>query len=128
MGMVHMQLKEEHLIDKLEGFVDPAEDTGKWITKFDLVEQGDKLVMVEQKEEGTLPSGHTQHPDSTRAVWSSHAVGRATTSVIHQHWPPACHALVHIRCLLHLLAPWAVGLTQHKLQWVPLCAPLKHCN
>lgn len=47
-----LQLKEEHLIDALEGVIDQTTPSGEWIAKYDLVEKGDRLVMVEQQVVG----------------------------------------------------------------------------
>ncbi len=47
-----MQLHEDAIIEGLEKMCDPDKEAGEWLTKIDIVEDGEQLKLVEMDEVG----------------------------------------------------------------------------
>lgn len=48
-----MQLHESAIIDYLETMCDPYKPDGSWITHYDIVEDGERLKLVDTKQVST---------------------------------------------------------------------------
>jgi hypothetical protein len=48
------QLSEVDLLDKLDNVCNTDKTEGEWIARFDLVEEGDKLMVVDQGQVGSI--------------------------------------------------------------------------
>lgn len=47
-----LQVKEFDLLEKIEKITNPLKNEGEWIAHLDIVEEGDRLVLKEMKQEG----------------------------------------------------------------------------
>ncbi len=54
--LVHMQVKELDLLEKIEKLANPLKNEGEWISYLDIVENGDKLNLREMNAEGKCGS------------------------------------------------------------------------
>lgn len=48
----NLQVKELDLLEKIEKIANPLKNEGEWISYLDIVEDGDRLVLKEMKQEG----------------------------------------------------------------------------
>eukprot|EP00983_Pelagomonas_calceolata_P100256 1158546-Pelagomonas_calceolata.AAC.3 len=63
----NLQLHEDAIIEGLEKMCDPDKEAGEWLTKIDIVEDGDQLKLVEMDE---VSGPHHQQSQSTTCTHS----------------------------------------------------------